>query len=130
MNTGVDTMTSKIEKDDITKKEETKLKKALLIIRNILLLLSPLWVPFAYLGFFWLLEQLLPFKFMEQRIVSIFGMIFLWTTPFIATIPIIINKLIPTLLKVLVIPIYILFGGLVIVFSAWGACSEFIGHCY
>lgn len=123
-------MTSKIEKDDITKKEETKLKKALLIIRNILLLLSPLWVPFAYLGFFWLLEQLLPFRFFVD-FRKIIGLIIFCLTPFIATIPIIKNKDIPKLLKVFVVPIYIFFGGIVALYAVViAACVSFSGHCY
>ncbi len=110
---------------------KTNLKLALQIIGCGLLLSSPFWVPFAYLGFFWKLGLLTDSQFvLVIWTINFFAMILLWTTPFIATIPIVINKKIPIWVKIFAVPIYILIGAFVIFFSAWGACSVFIGHCY
>lgn len=121
-------MTSKIEKDETKPADKVPQKEGLQIIKNILLLLSPLWVPYAYLGLFWLLDQLLPFKFFVDLRNAI-GLIIFCLTPFIATMPIVKHKGIPKLLKVFFVPIYVLFGGLVMVLTVWGACFTFIGRC-
>lgn len=61
-------MSSDVELDDTKPKEEISLTSPWKIIMNILLVLSPLWVPYALI-FFELLVQFLPFKNADKSFI-------------------------------------------------------------